>query len=40
MVFDREFPLDENGKPMYPFLSTYTSPVKKAEREIVGREVE
>ena len=40
MVFDREFPRDENDKPIYPFLSTYTAPVKKAEREIVGREVE
>ena len=40
MIFDREFPLDEEGKSIYPFLSTYTAPVKKAEREIVGREVE
>lgn len=40
MIFDRKFPRDADDKPLYPFLETYTSPVKRAEREIVGREVE
>lgn len=40
MIFDRSFPKDDKGKPMYQFLETYTRPVKKAEREIVGRQVE
>ena len=40
MVFDREYPRDAEGNPVYPALEKYTSPVKKAEREIVGREVE
>ena len=40
MIFDKKFPHDSEDKPVYPFLETYTAPVKKAEREIVGREVE
>lgn len=40
MVFDREYPRDEEGNPIYPSLEKYTAPVKKAEREIVGRELE
>lgn len=40
MVFDREYPRDQDNNSLYPFLETYTTPVKKAEREIVGREVE
>lgn len=31
---------DINGNLIYPFLSVYTQPVKKAERPIVGREKE
>ena len=31
---------DINGNLIYPFLSLYTQPVKKAERPIVGREKE
>src|SRR5699024_12549871 len=40
MLFEKEFPHDTDNKPIYPFLETYTHPVKRAEREIVGREVE
>ena len=40
MIFDGKFPHDPSGKPLYEFLETYTSPVKRAEREIVGRETE
>lgn len=35
MFFNREF-----DKELYPSLSTYTHPLKRAERPIVGREVE
>lgn len=40
MLFEKEFPHDTDNKPIYPSLETYTHPVKRAEREIVGREVE
>lgn len=40
MFFDKKFPHDANGTPRYPFLEKYTAPLKKAERAIVGREVE
>ena len=35
MFFNREF-----DKELYPSLSTYTHPLKRAERPIVGREIE
>lgn len=40
MLFNRAFPRGADDKPVYPSLETYTRPVKQAEREIVGREVE
>lgn len=40
MLFEGNFPVLENGEPEFPCLEKYTAPVKQAERQIVGREVE
>lgn len=41
MYFDKSFPHDrETDEPIYPYLEQYTTPVKKAERKIIGRELE
>lgn len=40
LIFDRVFPHDANDDPLYPYLEQFTLPVRQAEREIVGRDLE